>query len=86
MFQPFADGLEILKKCIDTALFFGDDGGEMHDELVESIGKAMSDDPENEDGGPGSGNFGHKGRPGEVGGSGESHQLGGLSNSELSSE
>lgn len=85
MFQPFADGLEILKKCIDTALFFGDDGGEMHDELVESIGKAMSDDPENEDGGPGSGNFGHKGRPGEVGGSGESHQLGGLSNSELSS-
>lgn len=71
MFQPFADGLEILKTCIDTALFFGDDGGEMHDELVESIGKAMSDDPENEDGGPGSGNFGHSGREGKTGGSKE---------------
>ena len=31
MFQPFADGLKILKQCIDTALFFGDDGGEMHE-------------------------------------------------------
>ena len=69
MFQPFADGLEILKKCIDTALFFGDDGGEMHDELVESIGQAMAGDPEKEDGGPGSGNHGHKGVPGELGGS-----------------
>lgn len=69
MFQPFADGLEILKTCIDTALFFGDDGGEMHDELVESIGQAMAGDPEKEDGGPGSGNHGHKGVPGELGGS-----------------
>ena len=69
MFQPFADGLEILKTCIDTALFFGDDGGEMHDELVESIGRAMAGDPEKEDGGPGSGNHGHKGVPGELGGS-----------------
>ena len=43
MFQPFADGLKILKQCIDTALFFGDDGGEMHDELVESIGQAMAE-------------------------------------------
>ena len=69
MFQPFADGLEILKKCIDTALFFGDDGGEMHGKLVDSIGKAVAGDPEKEDGGPGSGNHGHKGVPGEVGGS-----------------
>lgn len=69
MFQPFADGLKILKQCIDTALFFGDDGGEMHDELVESIGQAMAGDPEKEDGGPGSGNHGHKGVPGELGGS-----------------
>ena len=69
MFQPFADGLEILKTCIDTALFFGDDGGEMHDELVESIGQAMAGDPEKEDGGPGSGNHGHEGVPGKVGGS-----------------
>lgn len=64
MFQPFADGLEILKTCIDTALFFGDDGGEMHDELTECIGKAVA-----EDGGPGSGNHGHAGVPGQVGGS-----------------
>ena len=69
IFQPFADGLEILKTCIDTVLFFGDDGGEMHDELVESIGQAMAGDPEKEDGGPGSGNHGHKGVPGELGGS-----------------
>lgn len=41
MFQPFADGLKVLKACIDTALFFGDDGGEMHDDLVDSIGKAV---------------------------------------------
>ena len=69
MFQPFADGLEILKTCIDTALFFGDDGGEMHGKLVDSIEKAVAGDPEKEDGGPGSGNHGHKGVPGEVGGS-----------------
>lgn len=69
MFQPFADGLEILKQCIDTALFFGDDGGELHDELAASIGKAVAGDPEKEDGGPGSGNHGHKGVPGKIGGS-----------------
>ena len=92
MFQPFADGLKILKTCIDTALFFGDDEGEMHDELVDSIGKAVvrdssetniSENPidkspkkdtikskkTTEDGGPGSGNYGHKGVPGETGGS-----------------
>lgn len=69
MFQPFADGLEILKTCIDTALFFGDDGGEMHDELVESVGKAVSGTEGNSDGGPGSGNHGHQGVPGEIGGS-----------------
>ena len=69
LFQPFADGLDVLTTCIDTALFFGDDGGEMHDKLAESVGNAVVGDPENEDGGPGSGNFGHKGRPGETGGS-----------------
>ncbi len=42
MFQPFADGLEILKSCIENALFFGDDGREMYDKLVDSIGKAVS--------------------------------------------
>ena len=69
MFQPFADGLKILKTCIDTALFFGDDEGEMHDDLVSSVGKAVVGDPEKEDGGPGSGNHGHEGVPGKVGGS-----------------
>lgn len=69
MFQPFADGLKILKTCIDTALFFGDDEGEMHDDLVDSIGKAVNGDLEKEDGGPGSGNHGHRGVPGEIGGS-----------------
>ena len=69
MFQPFADGLKILKTCIDTALFFGDDDGEMHDDLVSSVGKAVVGDPEKEDGGPGSGNHGHEGVPGKVGGS-----------------
>ena len=94
MFQPFADGLKILKTCIDTALFFGDDEGEMHDDMVDSIGKAVvggsseTNISENsidkstkkdtikyqatiEDGGPGSGNFGHSGREGEIGGSKE---------------
>ena len=71
MFQPFADGLKILKECIDTALFFGDDGGEMHDKLVDSIGRAVAGEPEKEDGGPGSGNFGHTGREGHIGGSEE---------------
>ena len=69
MFQPFADGMKILKTCIDTALFFGDDEGEMHDDLVSSVGKAVVGDPEKEDGGPGSGNHGHEGVPGKVGGS-----------------
>lgn len=69
LFQPFADGLDVLTACIDTALFFGDDGGELHDKLAESVGNAAVGEPEKEDGGPGSGNHGHKGIPGEVGGS-----------------
>lgn len=71
MFQPFADGLKILKTCIDTALFFGDEDGEMFEDLAESVGKAVVGDPEKEDGGPGSGNFGHTGREGKIGGSKE---------------
>lgn len=69
MFQPFADGLKILKTCIDTALFFGDEDGEMFEDLAESVGKAVVGDPEKEDGGPGSGNHGHEGRSGKIGGS-----------------
>lgn len=48
-----------------------------------SIIKEVLAEPDNEDGGPGSGNFGHKGRPGEVGGSAESHKLGGETNGSL---
>lgn len=70
MFQPFADGLEILKECIYTPLFFGDDEGEMYGKLVNSAGKAVNGDglPVAEDGGPGSGNHGHEGASGQVGG------------------
>ena len=35
-----------------------------------------NDDAEHQDGGPGSGNFGHEGRPGEVGGSGPAEYAG----------
>ncbi len=94
LFQPFADGLDVLTTCIDTAVFFGDDGtglneGEGLEKLSDSVGKALSTNPhipENpidksafsstikskettEDGGPGSGNHGHKGVPGQTGGS-----------------
>ena len=57
-------------------------------------GTVIYDDPtfrkvsssSNKDGGPGSGNFSHEGRPGQVGGSAASHNFGGLKNSELSSK
>ena len=41
----------------------------MHDDLVDSIGKAVVCDFEKEDGGLVSGNHGHKGVSGEIGGS-----------------
>lgn len=96
MFQPFADGLEILKECIETSLFFWDDGGEVYENLVDSIiaaecnggthssgNKNLTKEPidlggksptiklsiTEGDGGPGSGNFGHEGRKGKLGGS-----------------
>lgn len=49
-----------------------DDANDDYDPF-EELDKLYGDKPEKEtkDGGPGSGNFGHKGRPGEVGGSGE---------------
>ena len=82
MFQPFADGLKILKTCIDTALFFGDEDGEMFEDLAESVGKAVVGDPEKEDGGPGSGNHGHKGVPGQIGGSAPQGAAGSKASSE----
>lgn len=70
LFQPFADGVEMLKTIINRPDPDGPD----------------PTDPKHDDGGEGSGNFNHKGRPGEVGGSAETHQLGGLKNGELSSK
>lgn len=51
LFQPFADGVELLKSAIA--------GEDAPDGFVLYA----------TDGGPGSGNFGHEGRPGEIGGS-----------------
>lgn len=81
-YQPFKDGVIVLLNCLnmnhdgDSAFF----GGELN-----SI-KPGSYDVMRPDGGEGSGNFGHKGRPGEIGGSAESHQLGGMKNGELASK
>lgn len=81
-YQPFKDGVVVLLNCLkmnhdgDSA-FFGSE--------LNSI-KPGSYDVMRPDGGEGSGNFGHKGRPGEIGGSAESHQLGGMKNGELASK
>ena len=81
-YQPFKDGIVVLLNCLnmnhdgDSAFF----GGELN-----SV-KSGSYDVMRPDGGEGSGNFGHKGRPGEIGGSAESHQLGGMKNGELASK
>lgn len=39
MFQPFADGLEILKQCIDTALFYGspEDSQKLTNTIAENL-------------------------------------------------
>lgn len=71
LFQPFADGLKLL----DAVLFrtdSKDDDMEWH--WVEDLGAYMlrfkgGDHTEKSDGGPGSGNFGHKGVEGQIGGS-----------------
>ena len=71
LFQPFADGLKLL----DAVLFrtdSKDDDMEWH--WVEDLGAYMlrfkgDDHTEKSDGGPGSGNHGHEGVPGQIGGS-----------------
>lgn len=71
LFQPFADGLKLL----DAVLFrtdSKDDDMEWH--WVEDLGAYMlrfkgGDHTEKSDGGPGSGNHGHEGVPGQIGGS-----------------
>lgn len=53
--------------------------------LAIVISNLVMSERDRKDGGEGSGNFGHTGRPGKIGGSGESYQMGGLKNSELTS-
>ena len=65
LFGPFADGLKILMDCLETCIFYTDPAEGVTDEKLNyHLEKAM-----NSDGGSGSGNFGHEGRPGKVGGS-----------------
>lgn len=65
LFGPFADGLNILMDCLETGIFYTDPAEGVTPERLDShLEKAM-----NADGGATSGNFGHKGREGKVGGS-----------------
>lgn len=65
LFGPFADGLNILMDCLETGIFYTDPAEGVTDEKLNAhLEKAM-----NSDGGSGSGNFGHEGVPGQVGGS-----------------
>lgn len=65
LFGPFADGLKILMDCLETCIFYTDPAEGVTDEKLNAhLEKAM-----NSDGGLGSGNFGHEGREGKVGGS-----------------
>ena len=71
MFQPFADSLKLL----DAVLFRADSKDDLEWIWVDEIGaymlhhRATGEDAEKSDGGPGSGNFGHGGRNGQIGGS-----------------
>lgn len=66
LFQPFADGLEVLKMCLETVLFYSDDPEDREKLNYILSGEVKADAM---DGGPGSGNHGHEGVPGEIGGS-----------------
>ena len=39
LFQPFADGLENLRSCIDTSLCYGDDEEELESDIVQKEAK-----------------------------------------------
>lgn len=64
LFQPFADSLQVLINCIATGKIISEKP--IDKSAQTSIIKSKST---TEDGGKGSGNFGHKGIPGETGGS-----------------
>ena len=83
MEAPVFLGLDELRKIVGSERMFLPFSASL--KLLEETVRP-TDGAVGEDGGPGSGNFGHEGRPGEVGGSGESHKLGGTKNGELSSK
>lgn len=66
LFQPFADSIELLKNCIESETF--------SDNPIDFPGESVTIKYQDttKDGGPGSGNFGHEGQPGQVGGSKQS--------------
>lgn len=66
LFQPFADGLKLLETCLDADLYYGDNETATG---IETEERNIEEDPDKEDGGPGSGNHGHEGVSGKVGGS-----------------
>ena len=75
LFEPFGNGLKTLEEKIgiqrkDSADEFDIDW--FYDKIIEEGEKRDT----NTDGGPGSGNFGHAGRPGEVGGSASDGNIG----------
>ena len=63
LYLPFAASLELLKNCIEPEDF--------SENPIDFPGKSVTIKYQGttEDGGPGSGNFGHEGQPGQVGGS-----------------
>ena len=67
LYLPFAASLELLKNCIEPEDF--------SENPIDFPGKSVTIKYQGttEDGGPGSGNFGHEGQPGPGGGSTRSH-------------
>lgn len=63
LYLPFAASLELLKNCLEPELF--------SENPIDFSGKTVTIKYQGTtgDGGPGSGNFGHEGQPGQVGGS-----------------
>ena len=72
MFQPFKDSLEVLDKCLNGEYVNPIISENPIDKSAQSV--TIKSQDTTEDGGPGSGNHGHKGRPGQQGGS--DHSLG----------
>ena len=62
LFQPFADGLKLLETCLDADLYYGDNETATG---IETEERNIEEDPDKEDGGPGSGNHGHEGVAGQ---------------------